>query len=407
MAVISLVAVVSLVGYLGIVGVGECDGVVETVEMAGEDKVVGEGGGGYGDVLFQDEIVAVVLSTLAGLSEHLDPSVAAYVLGILVLSIALIQVTVGDVIVGVLHIGIGALPPAAGEGERVAVLVVHSVVIFVADGLQPQLAAGALIVDALTADVQVDHRLVVGIEVEDELLVVLQAVAERYLEVNLVLVVEQGILGSGIVCPLLIVHHTAAQRVSGTHDEVVDRHLAIDCALIFHAVDSRCFLGRAFRGNGAEAFAQGGPFGIGGIDVGFFLRVVIGNEMVCVLDRVRRGRVVVAAALAHEMRYGLAHDVPLRGVGMVLRCLVVAVFHSGQYIYIAEAYVGGGGVVLAATERIAVDGDVVAHVGIYQDIGQHACQTVSEGQLHTGHGGIERKAGRHAQIACEQGVVAQ
>ena len=348
-----------------------------------------------------------MLATLMSLKEHLYPRGVIYILSIHILIVLLVIVTVGYT--GVLRwvVGICPLPSAAGKREVVLVLVVHTIIVIVAGIFYPQVAARLVVVHALMADAQIDHRLVVGIQVKLEHLAVLQPVVECDFKLYLIGFIQQILFchtGTGS----FIVHHPAKRRIGRTHYQVVDRHQAVLYTLI-HSI-------RRKIGLVIIAFSvSGGPLRTRRVDVVFFTRIVVSYEIILhSIIHVLVFRVVVAAALSNEVRYHFALFSPFGLVGLVSITVIPDIV---QQFHIAELNLRGGGILLRGGYPIGIflisldfhsrfAGIAMHHSRVYQDVGQHTGQTMAEGQLDALHRRINGVVGGHTQIVRQQRIVA-
>ena len=365
--------------------------------MSREHEVSTKGSSRNLDVVVQDEVVAMMLSALFGFAQHLYPGGVVYILCILILYILLILMTIRHGIV-LVFVGIGPLPTAACHREVVAVLVVHTVVVIISYGLLPEFAARTGVVDSLTGDVQIDHRLVVGIQVEDELLVVLQSVVKLQFKVYLVGSHKEFGLLRRVINPLLIVHHIVQRGVRGPHNQVVDWHLAVNGLGVRDA--AMCGFAVSIIGEAMKCCPQS----VRGINIGVRLLVQIGYEVLTLVAHNAVDRVVIAAALAHKVRNRLTCRCPLRGIDLM--DAIGGLLHPRQHIDIAELNLSGRRVILAIGQGISLQLGI-AQRRVYQDIGNDTRQTVAEGQFHTRHRRIQRIVRRHGEVARQQGIVAQ
>ena len=117
---------------------GQGDGVIlavvlsESVEMAGEYKVIREQASVDGDILAEVEIVAVVRAALVRLREVLYPGLLAQVLAcgiVLARSAFVVESAICHLVaaIAILSAGKGPLPGTTRLRKGVAVLVVHAV----------------------------------------------------------------------------------------------------------------------------------------------------------------------------------------------------------------------------------------------------------------------------------------
>ena len=187
---------------------GQGDGMVHTVQMTCEHKVLGHLIGIDSDILAQDEIVAMTGTILISLGEFLFPISSRHILFRVPLAIrnGIIRTTVG----------ISTLPTATCYREGVLRIIYTIVVVGIA-ALFPQARTGTVIVDTLRRHVQIDHRLIVGIQVKLEMLLILQTIVQLKFEVDGI----HQFLASSFCGVGLIKHHRIPMGVGGAHDEVV------------------------------------------------------------------------------------------------------------------------------------------------------------------------------------------
>ena len=250
---------------------------------------------------------------------------------------------------------------------------------------------------------QIDHRLVVGIQVEDELLVVLQSVVKLQFKVYLVGSHKEVGLLRRVINPLLIVHHIVQRGVRGAHNQVVDWHLAVNGLGVRDA--AMCGFAVSIIGEAMKCCPQS----VRGINIGVRLLVQIGYEVLTLVAHNAVDRVVIAAALAHKVRNRLTCRCPLRGIDLM--DAIGGLLHTRQHIDIAELNLCGGrvfGVDYISVYIFLISLQLgIAQRRVYQDIGNDTRQTVAEGQFHTRHGSIQRIVRRHGEVARQQGIVAQ
>ena len=206
----------------------------EGIEVPREDESIREQAGINLHVETEVEIVAVVRSPLVGFGEIFNPGFLAEVLprGIIFARRAfIVKATIGHLVATIIDIRvlaarIGALPRAACNGEFIAVLVIDTIEPIGGSGLFPLLRTRGIVVDAFAGDMQIHDGLIVGIEVEHELLFVGQPVLKGDEEVYLVLPVGYLLPFGFIIVARLVVHHIVVGGIGGTHDEVIDGHFA-------------------------------------------------------------------------------------------------------------------------------------------------------------------------------------
>ena len=164
-----------------------------------------------------------MITSLTGLQQHAYPFFVGYVLCFRGFLISIIKMTIGDINLK-LAIGIRPLPTAASFREVVIILVIHTIVAVAMRRCFPKTGTCAVIIDTLGTNTQINHRFVVGIQVELNLLFVLQIIIQREFKINVVFITI------GFIISQLIVHHIGAcsyRFVCGAHNQVEIRCIIV------------------------------------------------------------------------------------------------------------------------------------------------------------------------------------